>query len=243
MERTKYLIIIALLVCVSVLRADVYKEQIYQSYIRNDISVWIDVMNKMQAENLSSDEFQAELLNYEYGYVGYCIGLEKDDEAEKYLGLAWKRLEKLEKRGWNPSMINAYKAAFYGFEIGLNAFKAPFIGPSSMGAAKAALELDQENWMAYVQYGNVQFYMPSVFGGSKSEALDYFTKAKTLLEKKLQNNLKDWNYLNLLTLIGQSYEKTGNIDEARKTYEFILKTEPGFDWVKNELYPQLINKQ
>ncbi len=243
MERTKYFIIIALLFCVSVLHADVYKEQIYKSYISNDISIWIDVMNKMQAENLPTDEFQAELLNYEYGYVGYCIGLEKDDEAEKYLGLARLRMDKLEKRGWNPSLINAYKAAFYGFEIGLNPFKAPFIGPSSMSAAKAALQLDPENWMAYVQYGNVQFYMPSVFGGSKSEALEYFTKAKTLLEKKLQNNLKDWNYLNLLTLIGQSYEKMGNIDDARKTYEFILKTEPGFDWVKNELYPQLINKQ
>jgi tetratricopeptide (TPR) repeat protein len=243
MERKKYFIIIVLFFSVISLRSETYKELIYQSYIRNDISIWIGVMNKMQAENLPSDEFQAELLNYEYGYVGYCIGVEKDDEAEKYLGLARKRMEKLEKRGWNPSMINAYEAAFYGFEIGLNSFKAPFVGPSSMSAAKAALQLDPENWMAYVQYGNVQFYMPSVFGGSKSEALEYYSKAKALLEKELQNNLRDWNYLNLLTLIGQSYEKMGKDDDARKTYEFILKTEPGFDWVKNELYPQLINKQ
>ena len=49
----------------------------------------------------------------------------------------------------------------------------------------------------------------------------------------------DWNYLHLLTLIAQAYVDSGDIVLARSYYETILKIEPRFLWIKDELYPQL----
>ncbi|HAM11711.1 MAG: hypothetical protein A2X05_09980 [Bacteroidetes bacterium GWE2_41_25] len=47
---------------------------------------------------------------------------------------------------------------------------------------------------------------------------------------------------NRMILIAQAYEALEDYDSGRKTYEKILKTEPGFTYVRDELYPQLLKK-
>ena len=83
-----------------------------------------------------------ELVNYQYGYIGYCTGFDKKEEAKKYLELAQRNVEILENRKYNLSVINSYKAAFYGFRIGLNPISAPVNGFRSIDCAKMALKLD-----------------------------------------------------------------------------------------------------
>ena len=53
---------------------------------------------------------------------------------------------------------------------------------------------------------------------------------------------QNWNYLSLLTSIAKAYEVTGRKAMAKLYYEKILKIEPNFMWVKNELYPKILNK-
>jgi tetratricopeptide (TPR) repeat protein len=107
--------------------------------------------------------------------------------------------------------------------------------------ARLAMEHDNRNPMGYIQYGNSQFYMPAVFGGSKKEAIVYFQKAQDLMEQ--DGDIKhDWNYLSLLTLIAQSFEEMKEHDRAKEYYEKILEIEPQFLWVKNELYPEFLQK-
>ena len=53
---------------------------------------------------------------------------------------------------------------------------------------------------------------------------------------------KNWNYINLLTIIAQSYALIKDYEKAKLYYEKILVIEPGFNWVKNELYPEMIKK-
>jgi tetratricopeptide (TPR) repeat protein len=120
--------------------------------------------------------------------------------------------------------------------------KAPFIGPKSVKYSKLSMEQNPQNPMGYIQYGNSQFYMPPVFGGSKSEAIEYFKKAEKLMEKdkvKIENN---WNYLSLLALIGQSYFAMDDYKNAKIYYEKALAVESNFLYVKNELLPDLIEK-
>ena len=139
-------------------------------------------------KNPGNNEQLLELVNYQYGYIGYCIGFKKRDEARRYLALAENNIEILEKRNYKLSDIHAYKCAFYGFKIGLNKLSAPVNGMKSLDHAKKALELDNENYFAWIQYGNIQFYMPAAFGGSKKEGIEYFLKAKQMLEKNPQDH-------------------------------------------------------
>jgi len=219
-----------------------YRSEVYYAYVNNKMEQWRDVIDRMEALTGKNNEMTLELINYEYGYIGYCMGADKEDEAKKYFSLAIKNTDILEKTGYKISVINAYKSAFYGFRIGFNKFSAPFNGPKSLDYAKKALEQDSGNYLAHVQYGNAQFNMPAAFGGSKKEALDYYLKAKTILENKPEETKGNWNYLNLMILIAQAYTALEDYNSAKTTYESILRMEPGFTYVRDQLYPRLLKR-
>lgn len=235
------MILILLILCS--LRIDAsYRSEIYSAYISNKMDRWKNVIDRMDAIPEKSSELLLELVNYQYGYIGYCIGFDMKDAAKEYLRAGLSNIEILENRNFKPAVINAYKSAFYGFRIGLNPITAPVNGMKSINHAKTALELDPEYYLGYVQQGNIQFYMPAAFGGSKKEALEYYLKARQLIEKDPEAVSGDWNYMSLLIIIGQTYTYLEDFTSAKKIYEEILKTEPGFLYVKDELYPELLKK-
>lgn len=242
MERTKYKLIIIILLSFSVqLRAD-YRSEIYSAYINSKMDQWKGVIERIEAVPDKDDKLLLELVEYQYGYIGYCLGFDKKDEARKFLGMAQKNLDILEKRKYKLSVVNSYRSAFYGFRIGLNPITAPVNGLRSIEFAKNALKLDPGHFLGYVQQGNIQFYMPAAFGGSKKEALEYFLKARELIEKDPGSVSGNWNYMSLLILIGQTYTYLKDYPSAKRIYEEILKTEPGFLYVKEDLYPKLLTK-
>lgn len=215
---------------------------IYESYVSGKMDSWKKEMDRMHNTGNREPAFLLELVNYQYGYIGYCMGANKKSEARIYLELAEKNLTLLEQAGIALHMVNAYKAAFFGFRIGLNPVKAPLIGPKSDKAAGESLRLDPHNWLGLVQKANIQYYMPSAFGGSKKEALSFLLKAKAQMEKDPRLTEKNWNYLSMMAFLMQVYEGTGDLASARKTGEVILKKEPRFVWVRDELYPGILKK-
>ena len=70
--------------------------------------------------------------------------------------------------------------------------------------------------------------MPSIFGGSKATALDYYLKTEAIMEKSDNFTQQNWNYLSLLTSIAKTYEVTGRLAMAKLYYEKILKIAPDY---------------
>ena len=244
MERKKHFTVMLLLLAFSLFRLPAqYKQDIYNAYINSNMDAWKMTIDELERKQDKSDAFLLELINYQYGYIGFCLGNDDKKGAKVYLKLAENNLEKLEKSSLNPSYIEAYKSAFYGFSIGINKLKAPFVGPKSVNAAKASMELNPCNPLGFIQYANAQFYMPPVFGGSKTEALNHYKKAQTIMEKDKVMIENDWNYLNLLINMAEAYTQIKEYDKAEACYKKILKIEPNFLWVKNELYPTFIKNR
>jgi tetratricopeptide (TPR) repeat protein len=242
MERTKIgLILLFLLFTVSVMASD-YKSDIYIAYITGNMDKWKGVIDEMDQVHNKNDAFIIELLNYQYGYIGWCISNNKKEEAGKYLEKAWKNVNILESRKKMLSDVNAYRSALYGFKIGLNNLKAPFAGPKSVACAEKAIRLDSKNPNGYIQYANALYYMPESFGGSKSAAIDNYRVAEELMELKPEEIKDDWNYLGLLVIIGKAYMESGESEKAKLFFEKTLKIEPNFSWVRDELYPELLNE-
>jgi tetratricopeptide (TPR) repeat protein len=243
MEGKKYSLITVLMffVVLADISAD-NRSEIYSAYINDRMDQWKAVIDKMQSSGTKDNEQLLELLNYQYGYIGYCLGFKKEAEARKYLELAENNLEQLEKAKFRIPVLYAYRSAFYGYRISLNTISAPFNGPKSINSAKKAVELDKENYLGYTQLGNAYFYMPAALGGSKKTAFEYFSKAQSIMEKDPSLTEKNWNYLSLLVTIAQSHTYLENYERARSVYEMILSKEPGFTYVKNDLYPKLIDK-
>jgi tetratricopeptide (TPR) repeat protein len=242
MERSKYFITIFLLfISFSNLKAT-YKSDIYNAFISNNMYKWKTIIDEMDRIQNKSNDLIMDLLNYQYGYIGWCIGNNRNKLAEEYIELGQKNIQILEKKNFKISMVNSYKSAFYGFRIGLNMFQAPFIGTKSIDCAKLAIKQDNKNPYGYIQYGNTEYYMPAMFGGSKNVALEYYEKAAKLMESNPVQAKDDWNYLTLLTTIARAYSELKYYNSAKLIYEKILRIEPRFLWVKNELYPDLLKK-
>ena len=235
MERKKY-ILITISLCVFVSLFSQTNTNIYKAYINGNMIEW---KKNMDSFNVNSNEQKLELVNYQYGYIAFCIDQDKDDEAEKYMQKAESLIAELEKLQYKPSMLYAYKSAFVGFEIGLSPYKAPLIGHASLTFAKKSVELDGTNYFGYIQLGNIAFYTPSMFGGSKTEAMKHYLKALELIEKKSEALKNNWNYMNLLATIIYAYYELKQYGLAEKYCIKALAIEPEFDWVMNQLYPKI----
>jgi tetratricopeptide (TPR) repeat protein len=246
MERKSYrLILFFVFVLPGVLSAQVFKTEIYNAYIAADMGSWKNVIDNMEGNNQKTPDFLLNLINYEYGYIGWCLGTNNKDEAEKYLELAEENLETLANQTSKfNAEIYAYRAAFLGYKIGLKNLLAPFLGPKSMKNAEIALEADPNNFNANLELGNIWSNMPEMFGGSNEKALKYYKKALKIMENKgNEAMIKNWMHLNLLATIGKIEVELGNIESGRNYFETALKIEPEFLWVKNELLPSLQKEQ
>lgn len=239
MERQIY-ILVTLFLFISVSVFGQNNPSIYEAYKKSDMSQWKKTADSLELHFLKTPKGQLELLNYHYGYIAWCIDQNKIKEAEYYIKKAELLVQKLEEKQYGLSMLYAYKAALVGFKIGISPYKAPFIGAKSSSFAEKSLSLDSSNALGHALLGNIAYYKPVIFGGSKKEAIAHYLNAERIMESSQTITLNNWNYLNLLGTIIQFYVETKQYKKAQEYCVKTLSIEPEFDWVKNKLYPQVL---
>ncbi len=241
MERKKYLLIVffGILLVPSVGQSH---KIIYHAYINGDMVKWKSAMDSLDAARPKSNAEKLDVINYQYGYIAWCIDHNKKKEAMHYMEKAEEQIGYLEKQKYQVSMLLAYKAAFIGYKIGLSPHKAPFIGPESVTYAEKSVSADPMNALGHVQLGNIAFFTPGIFGGSKEDAMQHYVRALRLMESQPGETDRNWNYLNLLVTIIQTCMELEEFHAARDYCQKTLTVEPRFDWVRNQLYPQVLKK-
>lgn len=240
MKRQKKILVLFLVILCTYSHAQNNKI-IYDAYVSGDMVKWKNEMISVEFRSNKTNSDKLDLLNFQHGYIAWCISREKTNEAEEYIDKSEELIEELEKKNYNPSMLFAYKAAIVGFEISISSYKAPFIGSKSLSLAKQAVSADPNNAFAYTQLGNIASHAPEMFGGSKSEALTHYLKALNLMDKQ-NNNINNWNYLHLLATIINTYVELEQYQKAKYYCEKTLAVEPNFIWVKKILYPQVLKQ-
>jgi len=219
-----------------------YKKNIYAAFITHDMAKWERVIRTIETTNATNTVDQKlELINYYYGYIGWLIGQKKFSPAEKLIPKGEKLINEVLKVSPKNATAYSFKGSFLGFKIGIDKCKAIFLGSDSKNSINKAMQLDPQNVQALIDKGNLLYYSPRLFGGDKKEALNYFLKGVKLMERN-KETYQNWVYLNLLTMIASAYEKTDKLDDAKLTYEKIMRNEPDIKWVKDDLYPQLLAK-
>src|SRR5690554_239048 len=154
MERKKYsLIVLMLLLIYSAVTGSTFSSRIYDAYISGNMTEWKKILQETEQQKNLSSAFLMEQINYQYGYIGWCLGTNKKNEAKIWMEKMEKNMEILEKRNYQPSMIAAYRGSMIGFRIGLNKMQAPFIGGKSITYAKTAMESDPKNPLGFFLYG------------------------------------------------------------------------------------------
>ncbi|MFP4664340.1 MAG: hypothetical protein ACLFM1_07915 [Bacteroidales bacterium] len=215
---------------------------IYQAYVNGDMQSWKSRMDFLEKQSDKSNAEMLDLVNYQHGYIAWCIDQGRKEEAKKYIKKSEDHLAHLEKKKYRMPQVYAYKAAYIGFEIAIARHKAPFIGPESREHAKQSVRLDPKNVLGYVQLGNIEYYTPPIAGGSKTIAMQHYLNALRIMEQDENMISGNWNYLNLLATIINAYIETEQYQKALHYCEKTLSFEPDFDWVKNTLCPIVKNK-
>lgn len=236
----KVLILFTLLFAfASVFGSDV-GSKIYRCYVDKDMSTWRSVIDSLQKEKELghlSDDAQWQLLEYQYGYLGWAVSEKKTMKkvAEIYLDVAEDNLDELVEKQGASATSNAYHAAFVAYEISLNPIKAPFIGLKCMKYGETAVEQDSTNYFALIQYGNIMNYMPEAFGGSKDKALANYLKAKEIMSREDRLRNDNWLYMNLLLTIADIYKGKKDFVSTKQYYQEVLELEPDYEYVKELL--------
>ena len=105
-----------------------------------------------------------------------------------------------------------------------------------------AIELDSLNPQCWLEKANIEYYKPAIFGGSKLRAVPLYEKAVLLYESNPELTDSYWIYLNCVTALANAYAETGQFRQADHLYRRILRMEPDFKWIKEEVYPAFKKK-
>lgn len=239
-----FVIIMATLIVAASVRAQDYQEQIYHAYLQGRMDTWKDVMDQMESEFRSTSNMNLlyELAEAQYGYIPFCISVKRKKEAKEVLEMAEKHIDILLKGDRDNPRIYSLTGAFFGFRISLEPMKALVNGRKSVEANKMAVKLGPDEPQAWMEKANIEFYKPAVFGGSKERAVPLYEKAVRLYEASPERTRQNWIYLNCLAGLGIAYEKSGQIQKAGKVYRKLLELEPSFVWIRDDLYPQFLDK-
>jgi tetratricopeptide (TPR) repeat protein len=219
------------------------KKAIYQAFITNRMDIWNTTLQKME-DKVRHDMHPTNLFELavaHYGYTAFSIGNKNTEAAKVSIDKAESLLNYLTNDKNFRANALALKAGLTGLKMGMNRFKAFSLGPKAIAYLKEAEALDSLNPYALMERGNMKFHAPAIFGGSYSEAAKFYKKSLTVMRQRGLDRY-NWLYLNTMVCLGRSYEAAKDYSRAKNVYEAILKEEPGFLWVKQELYPQLVGK-
>ncbi|MEI8272743.1 MAG: hypothetical protein WCG08_08975 [Paludibacter sp.] len=203
---------------------------------------WGELIHSVETNNSAKTiDQKLELINYYYGYVGHLMNKKKHQTASEYIDKGQDLIDNVIDLSPHNSTALSYKGAFQGFKMGFSKVKAVYLAPKCMLNINKAYKLDHENSQIIINKANLLFYSPSTLGGDKVDALILYHKAMIIMEKNKDTD-QNWNYLNLLTTIAIGLDKTDKPHDAKKMYEKILKIEPDFKWVRDDLYPNLLKR-
>ncbi|PLX22817.1 MAG: hypothetical protein C0599_05595 [Salinivirgaceae bacterium] len=215
-----------------------FNETLYKAYVYDNNQLWEETLNQGAAVfSFDHEDEMYSLALGHYGLIGKYIGVEKEDEAKKLLEFIRPIIDKMLEKNPQSSRFNALRGALYGFEINMDSYKAMFLGPKSMKHINKAVDLDPDNPQAWVEKGNMLYYMPDMFGGDKQKGIEAYQKAIELFENQA-NHRFCWLYLNTMVVLGQWYYETNESQKSLECYKKILAIEPNFKWANELLMKQ-----
>ncbi|WP_462281992.1 tetratricopeptide repeat protein [Salinivirga cyanobacteriivorans] len=223
-------------------RSEDLKKQSYKAYLTNSLSIWkIVEQNAEKQYNASPNNMQGllNLAKVQYGLLNTCLANEEKKVFNQYLEKAEKNVETLLEANERWAEVHALRAALYSLEMGFSPSKGMFLGPKSEEHIDKAIKYDATEPAGWVQKGGSKLHTPKAFGGSISEAINYYQKAIELYERDTTEIKNNWQYINTLAWLGIAHSKNEAYDKAKATYEKALKIEPEYGWVKHVLMKNL----
>ena len=218
------------------------QKELYQAFLYNDAAKWEKATyNYEKKADLNKTADLLQLIHCYYGFVSVLIDKKQDAKAAENIKKADVYIQKVLKSDPDNALATNYKGVFLSYYVSMNKMKAATMGKQIMNNINKAYNLAPNDVQILFDKGNSLYYPPKMFGGDKKEALRYFQKAISIIEKQKNTN-QNWLYVQLLFLEARCNELLGNKELAKKGYEKTLKIEPNFKLVRDKYYAELMKK-
>ena len=203
----------------SMCQAQYSNHQLYQAYITRDMSVWQQYINSADWENLDTEQ-RKQLLNYEYGYSAYILGINVE-EGKQCIQRFASHLEMM-KSELPEERYCAYLASVQSYRLALDKGQLMKYAKRVFSNIQRAMEINPNDPFVLSMQGNVEFYSPF---GSKKEALVNYQKADSLYGVA-GADYERWNRRAVQMTYILCLHKLRREDEAKKLCEELLAEEP-----------------
>lgn len=206
--------------------------QLYEAYTTRDMSVWEHYIDSAEWDSLDTEQ-RKQLLNYEYGFSAYMLGV--DVEKGKQLIQRFASHLEMMKGELPEERYCAYLASVYTYQLALDKSQLMKYAKGIFSNIQRAMELNPNDPFVLSMQGNVEFYSPF---GSKKTALEYFQKADSLYGIS-GTDYERWNRRAVQMTYIQCLSKQRRGEEAIALCEELLAEEPNnvnFQQLLKELY-------
>ena len=193
--------------------------QLYEAYITRDMSVWEHYIDSADWDSLDTEQ-RKQLLNYEYGFSAYMLGIDVE-KGKKLIQRFATHLEAI-KGELQEERYCAYLASVYTYQLALNRGQLVKYAKRIFSNIERAMELNPNDPFVLSMQGNVEFYSPF---GNKKTALGYYQKADSLYGIA-GADYERWNRRAVQLTYIQCLDKQRRSDEAIALWEKLLAEEP-----------------
>ena len=193
--------------------------QLYEAYITRDMSVWEHYIDSADWDSLDTEQ-RKQLLNYEYGFSAYMLGIDVE-KGKKLIQRFATHLEAI-KGELQEERYCAYLASVYTYQLALNKNQLVKYAKRIFSNIERAMELNPNDPFVLSMQGNVEFYSPF---GNKKTALGYYQKADSLYGIA-GADYERWNRRAVQLTYIQCLDKQRRGDEAIALCEKLLAEEP-----------------
>ncbi|MDG5799875.1 hypothetical protein QA597_05820 [Marinilabiliaceae bacterium ANBcel2] len=212
-------------------------DKLFKNYFfTNDMESWELLVDSITASNPGTIDEKIELLYGHYGLVAGLIGNDQKGKAMEKLEIFDDTIEQFLDDYPDNGVLYAFKAASVAFRIVLQPIRAPFLSSSHLKYVEKAIDLCGEKGLPLTERANSYYFRPNLFGGDKSEAVEAYRKAFYYYKENAPDH---WMYYNTGAWYGNSLVSVGEKEAAAEIYKMLLKEEPTFEWVRDELIPAL----
>ncbi|MBI2417817.1 MAG: tetratricopeptide repeat protein [Ignavibacteriales bacterium] len=201
-------------------------------------------LQKIFAADSSNNTVLYYLAYTEYNLVAMSLNDDALDLFDRFYTPAEKHAAAVaEVRGFS-SEGKTLLAAIYMMKIAHSWTEAMSLSKPFYMLLAEAEQINPDNPRTFYIKGMMKLKTPSMFGGSREEALKLFTKANALFEAERTSKTDGprWGYIACLTWSGQAYAEDENLETAKFYYKKALEVNPEYGWVKYKLLPDLEKK-
>lgn len=179
----------------------------------------------------------------DYNLAVYYLNNKNTESFKNSITSAQEILKSLLKVNDKDVESMALLGTVYGIQVSLDPALGPTYGAQNVALVSQALGFAPGNPRVRMLNGISKFNTPDFYGGSKTEALKFFTGAVKIFEGENTNDSEiDWGHMESLAWQGRAYESLGDSENALKSFQQALVIEPDYDWVKYVLLPSLQKK-